>query len=70
MERLGCELYGYEVMKEIFALMKGKNMVKIAERKQDFCPRSLSDLAMEQMRRTVNKRCTGKWLINKLKFWT
>lgn len=32
-ERLGCELYGYEVMKELFALMKGKIMIKIAERK-------------------------------------
>lgn len=32
-ERLGRELYGYEVMKDMFALMKGKIMVKIAERK-------------------------------------
>lgn len=32
-ERLGCELYGYKVMKDMFALMKGKIMVKIAERK-------------------------------------
>ena len=32
-ERSVCELYGYEVMKEMFALMKGKIMVKIAERK-------------------------------------
>lgn len=32
-KRLDCELYGYEVMKESFALMKGKIMIKIAERK-------------------------------------
>lgn len=32
-ERLGCELYGCDVMKEMFALMKGGNTVKIVERK-------------------------------------
>lgn len=32
-ERSGWGLYRYEVMKEIFALMKGKIMVKIVERK-------------------------------------
>lgn len=33
MEPSGCGLYRYELMKEIFALMKGKIMVKIVERK-------------------------------------
>lgn len=32
-EMLGSELYGYEVMKEMFALMKEKSMVKIVVRK-------------------------------------